>query len=67
MRELLNNNLKRLKLKSRAINEIILLFTYCIFLVLSIKNDNLFLKEITLGGLIIIFAMISSINKKNNK
>jgi hypothetical protein len=60
MRDAFNNGLKKLQEKPGALYEVILVTTYFIFLILSIKNNNFFLKELTLCGLIIILAIINA-------
>ncbi|TWO33259.1 hypothetical protein E1J38_005015 [Seonamhaeicola sediminis] len=60
MREAINNSLKRLKEKPSTLEEVILVIIYFIFLSLSISNNNLFLKELTLCGLIILFALMGA-------
>ena len=59
----LNNGLKELQEKPGTFNEAILVSSYFIFLMLSINNNNLFLRELTLCGLIIIFSIISAQTK----
>ena len=66
MKEAFNNGLKKLQEKPETLNEVILVSTYFIFLIISIKNNNLFFKELTLCGLIIIFALISAQTKNQS-
>lgn len=65
MREAFNNGLKKLQQKPGALNEVVLMAIYFIFLMISI-NNNLFLKELTLGGLIFIVAMINAQSKNKS-
>lgn len=66
MREAINNGLKKLKEKPSTLEEIILVTTYFTFLSLSILNNKLFLKELALCGLIIIFALMSARTKNKS-
>ncbi|WP_303317044.1 hypothetical protein Q4Q34_02900 [Flavivirga abyssicola] len=67
MKEKLLNSFKRLHQKSATINDIVIALIYATVVSLSIINNNLFLEEILLCGLIIGMTLLSAKNKNSNK
>ncbi len=56
--------LKVIKQKSLATNQIILSMMFLCPILLSLKNDGLFLKELVLLGVIVFFAILGAQSKK---
>lgn len=55
--------LKVFKQKSLATNQIILSAMFLCAILLSLKNDGLFLKELILLGVIVLFAVLGAQSK----
>ncbi len=66
MKKAFYTSLRKLQEKPRIFNDAILISTYLIFIILSIKSNNLFLKELTVCGLIIGFIILSNQTKRKN-
>ena len=64
MKERILNNIKKLQKQSSFFNVGILSFLFLLFIMLSIKSDGLFLKEILLSSLIIVLVILNTGFKK---
>ncbi len=60
MKERILNNIKKLQKQSSFFNVGILWFLFLLFIMLSIKSDGLFLKEILLSSLIIVLVILNT-------
>lgn len=56
----ITKSLKKLEEKPWPTSELILFTLYLFFVLLSIKREHLFTKELALSGLIILFAIVGS-------
>lgn len=67
MKKLFNDGWKKIQQNSIKLEVMIILLGYFFIILFSIKNNNLFLKELIVSGLIIVLAFLSNNSRYTKK
>lgn len=67
MKRLFNDGWKKIQQNSIKLEVMIILLGYFFIILFSIKNNNLFLKELIVSGLIIVLAFLSNNSRYTKK